>query len=136
MLGDRGVVLVLHLEHDGDDLVTGLVALAEDEVAIGAVGSVVVLLEVGMRERRGAQLIELSLAVLLEGLAHHLGGQAGLHVAQTLDLLVLVADEVLSALTGLLDLERMGGLDLRVSPTILVDRRAFMSRRRSISSSL
>ena len=81
VLGSRGVVLVLHLEHDRDDLVPGLIALAEDEVALGAVGSVVVLLEVGMRERRSAQLIELSLAVLLEGLAHHLGGEARLHIA-------------------------------------------------------
>ncbi len=100
VLGGRGVVLILHLEHDRDDLVTGLIALAEDEVALGAVGGVVVLLEVGMRERRGTQLIELSLAVLLEGLAHHLGGKAHLHIAQALDFLVLIADEVLSALAG------------------------------------
>ena len=103
VLGGRGVVLVLHLEHDRDDLVTGVIALAEDEVALGTVGGVVVLLKVGMRERRGTQLIELGLAVLLEGLAHHLGGEARLHIAQALDLLVLVADEVLSALAGLLD---------------------------------
>ena len=47
----RGVVgLVLHLEHDGDDLVALLIEVAEDEVALGALHHLVVLLEVGAGE--------------------------------------------------------------------------------------
>ena len=104
VLGRRGVVLVLHLEHDGDDL--GAVALlAEDEVALAALARVVVLLKVRIGERRHTQAVELRLAVLLERLAHHLGGKANLHVAQAFDLLVLVADELVARLLGLLELE-------------------------------
>ena len=90
----RIVGLVLHLEHDGHDLVALLVAFAEDEVALRALGRVVVLLEVRARKRGGADLVELGLAVLLQRLAHHLGGQARLHVLVALDLAVLVGDDV------------------------------------------
>ena len=112
MLGGRGVVLVFHLEHDRDDLVAVLVALAEDEVALGALGRVVVLLKVRIGKRRHAQAVELGLAMLLQGLAHHLGREARLHIAQALDLLVLKADYLCVGLAGLFQLKLMGGLHL------------------------
>ncbi len=109
VLGRRVIVLVFHLEHDGNDLVSVLVALTENEVALGAAARVVVLLKVGIGEGRHAQAVELGLAVLLERLAHHLGGEARLHVAQALDLFVLVAQDGLVARTNLLDLELVRG---------------------------
>ena len=109
VLGGRVVVLVFHLEHDGDDLVAVLIALAEDEVALGAAARIVVLLKVCVGEGRHAQAVELGLAVLFERLAHHLGGKARLHVAQTLDLLVLIAQDGLVARAHLLDLELVRG---------------------------
>ncbi len=109
VLGRRVVVLVFHLEHDGDDLVSVLVALTENEVALGAAARVVILLKIGVGEGRHAQAVELGLAVLFERLAHHLGGKARLHVAQALDLFVLVAQDGLVARTNLLDLELVRG---------------------------
>ena len=90
-----GVVgLVLHLKHDGDDLVALLVEVAEDEVALGALHHLVVLLEVGAREGRRAQAVELDLAVLLQRLAEHLRGKARPHVLDALDLPLAVGDEL------------------------------------------
>ena len=89
------VALVFHLEHDGDDLVTLVVGLSKHEVALRAVHHVVVLLEVCLREGGGAHLVELDLAVLLERLAHHLGGKAGLHLLVAGDFLFLVSDELI-----------------------------------------
>ena len=90
-----GVVgLVLHLEHDGDDLVALLVEVAEDEVALGALHHLVVLLEVGAREGRRAQAVELDLAVLFQRLAEHLRGKARPHVLDALDLPLAVGDEL------------------------------------------
>ena len=88
------VALVFHLEHDGDDLVALVVRLPEHKVALRAVDHVVVLLEVRLREGGGAHLVELDLAVLLERLAHHLGGKAGLHLLVAGDFLFLVSDEL------------------------------------------
>lgn len=68
----RIVCLVLHLEHDGDDLVALFIKIAEDEIALGAFDHFVVFLEIGMWEGGGAQTVELDLAVLLEALAEHL----------------------------------------------------------------
>ncbi len=42
-------------------------------VTLAAAARVVVLLKVRTRERRGADAVELRLAVLLQRLAHHLG---------------------------------------------------------------
>ena len=66
MFGRGLVVLVFHLEHNRNDLVAACVALAEDKVALGTLGRIVIFLEVRVRKRRHAQAIELGLAVLLE----------------------------------------------------------------------
>ena len=112
VLGRGLVVLVFHLEHNRNDLVTACVALAEDKVALGALGRIVILLEVRVRKRRHAQTVELGLAVLLERLAHHLGGQADLHVLKALNLFVLVANQVIARALGLRKLELVCRLDL------------------------
>ncbi len=89
-----------------------LVALAVDVVALGPARRVIVLLKVRVGKRRHAQAVELGLAVLLQGLAHHLGREARLHIAQALDLLVLKADDFRVGLAGLLQLKLMGCLHL------------------------
>ena len=91
LLGGRLVALVLHLEHDRDDLVARLVHVAKDEVTLAAAARVVVLLKVRTRKRRGADAVELRLAVLLQRLAHHLGRKARLHVPEPRNLAVAVA---------------------------------------------
>eukprot|EP01022_Parablepharisma_sp_SALTPOND_P009847 TRINITY_DN14066_c0_g1_i1.p1 TRINITY_DN14066_c0_g1~~TRINITY_DN14066_c0_g1_i1.p1 ORF type:complete len:1308 (-),score=476.92 TRINITY_DN14066_c0_g1_i1:655-4578(-) len=91
-LGRGLVVLVLHLEHDGDDLGIGLIAIAEDVVALAAAAGIVVLLEIRAREGHGADAVELDLAVLLQGLADHLGGQARLQVLETFDGIIAVLE--------------------------------------------
>ena len=50
--------------------------------------------------------------MLLERLAHHLGGQADLHVLQALDLFVLVADQLVAHALGLRELKLVGCLGL------------------------
>ena len=80
VLGRGFIILVFHLEHNRDDLVAARIALTEDEITLGALGCIVVFLKIRVGKRRHAQAIELGLAVLLERLAHHLGGQANLHV--------------------------------------------------------
>ena len=112
MLGRGLIVLVFHLEHNRNDLVAARVALAEDEVAFGALGRIVVLLKIRVGKRRHTQAIELSLAVLLERLAHHLGRQAHLHVLQALNLFVLIANELVARALGLCKLELVRRLDL------------------------
>lgn len=73
---------------------------------------VVVLLEIGAGKRHRPDAVELGLAVLLQGLAHHLGRQARLHVPQPLDRVVAVLD-----LRFVLVLERfLGQLLLELRP--------------------
>ena len=48
------VVLIFHLEHNRDDLVAARVALTEDEVTLGALGRIVVFLEIRVGKRRHA----------------------------------------------------------------------------------
>ena len=118
MLGRSLVVLVFHLEHNRNDLVTACVALAEDKVAFGTLGRIVIFLEVRVGKRRHAQTVELGLAVLLERLAHHLGGQADLHVLKALNLFILVANQVIARALGLRKLElvcRLGLLLARIA---------------------
>ena len=118
MLGRGLIVLVFHLEHNRNDLVAARVALAEDKVALGTLGRIVVFLEVRVGKRRHAQTIELGLAVLLERLAHHLGGQADLHVLKALNLFILVANQVIARALGLCKLElvcRLGLLLARIA---------------------
>ena len=112
MLGRGLVVLVFHLEHNRNDLVAARVALAEDKVTLGALGRIVILLEVRVRKRRHAQTVKLGLAVLLERLAHHLGGQADLHFLKALNLFVLVADQLVAHALGLRELKLVGCLGL------------------------
>ena len=92
VLGGGGVRLILHLEHDGHDLRAGIILVTEDEVALAARPGIVVLLEVGIGEGRGPQLVELDLTMLLKRLPHHLGGQLRLQVTQPLNLLVTILD--------------------------------------------
>ena len=118
MLGRGLVILVFHLEHDRNDLVAVRVTLAEDKVALGALGRIVIFLEVRVGKRRHTQTVELSLAVLLERLAHHLGGQANLHVLKALNLFVLVTNQVIARALGLRKLElvcRLGLLLARIA---------------------
>ncbi len=118
VLGRGLVVLVFHLEHDRDDLVTARIALAEDKIALGALGCIVIFLEVCIGKRRHAQAIELGLAMLFERLAHHLGGQADLHVLKALNLFILVANQVIARALGLRKLElvcRLGLLLARIA---------------------
>ena len=112
VLGRGFVILVFHLEHNRDDLVAARVALTEDEVTLGALGCIVVFLKIRVGKRRHAQAIELGLAVLLERLAHHLGGQAHLHILEALNLFVLVADQLIARALclGKLELVRRLGL--------------------------
>ena len=105
MLGRGLVVLVFHLEHNRNDLVAARVALTEDKVALGALGCIVIFLEVRIGKRRHAQTVKLGLAVLLERLAHHLGGQTDLHVLKALNLFILVANQVITRALGLRKLE-------------------------------
>ena len=112
VLGRGFIILVFHLEHNRDDLVAARVALTEDEVALGALGCIVIFLEIRIGKRRHAQAIELGLTVLLERLAHHLGGQAHLHVLQALNLFVLVANELVTRALCLCKLELVGSLGL------------------------
>ena len=86
------VILVLHVEHDGDHLHAGVVQLAEDVVALGTVHHVVVLVELRLGEGHHAHAVELHLAVLLEGLSDELYREAAALVAQAVDLILLVAD--------------------------------------------
>lgn len=101
VFGRGFVVLVFHLEHNRNDLVAARIALAEDKVALGALGRIVIFLEVRVRKRRHTQTVKLGLAVLFERLAHHLGGQADLHVLKALDLFILVANQVIARALGL-----------------------------------
>ena len=102
MLSGGLVGLVLHLEHNGDILRIVLI-VAEDEVALGATGGVVVLLEVSVREQGSHFPVERVAAVGLEGFADHLGGKACLQILVIVHLLlrdlqfglVLLADIVL-----------------------------------------
>ena len=112
MLGRSLVVLVFHLEHNRNDLVAARVALAEDKVPLGALGRIVIFLKVRVRKRRHAQAVKLGLAVLLERLAHHLGGQADLHFLKALNLFVLVADQLVAHALGLRELKLVGCLGL------------------------
>ncbi|MPN14540.1 hypothetical protein SDC9_161867 [bioreactor metagenome] len=73
LLGRRFVALILHLEHDRDNLRARFIQVAEDVVAFAARPSVVVLLEIGFRKRCSPEAVELDLAMLLKGLANHLG---------------------------------------------------------------
>jgi len=103
------ILLVLHLEHDGEDLHPGLVLLHVDVVAFGSLDVIGVLVEVDVSEGRGTPLVELGLAVLLERLAHHLGGKANALVAQAFDLVIAVSDGLVPVLERLFHLL----LDLR-----------------------
>ena len=92
VLGAGAVVLIFHLKHDGDDLGAWLVQVAKNVVALAAGPGVVVFLKISAWKRCGANTVELRLAVLLQRLAHHLGGQARLHVAQALYRIIAVFD--------------------------------------------
>ena len=101
MLGGRFIRLVLHLEHDGDEL-HAAARFAEDEIALAAAARVVVLFKVGVGKSRHAQGVELAQTVLLQALADHLRGLARLEVLIVFDHLVLLLKAALVlALHGL-----------------------------------
>ena len=87
-----GLLLGLHLEHDGEHLGAALVDLAIDEVALRTAHHLVVLVEVGVAEGRGTPAVELVFAVLLKRLADELGGKTNALVAQAGDLVLLIAE--------------------------------------------
>ncbi len=94
MLGFRFVVLVLHLEHDGNDFFACFgVALAEYEVALRAFDNVVIFFKVCMRERRSSNFVELDFAVLFERFAHHFRRKTRLHFFHAGNFVVFVLDE-------------------------------------------
>ena len=135
----RSLILVLHLEHDRDDLCARGVVLAEDIVALGASHDVVVLVELGVPEAHHAPLVELHLAVLLERLADELRREAGTLVPEPLYLILLVLDEdilVAELLHHLLPERRLGLLalclgllDLPLEPgNLLLKRRGRLSQ--------
>ena len=121
---DRLVGLVLHLEHDGDHFHALFVELAVDVVALRAAARVVVLVELRVAERRGAQLVERHLAVLLQAFAEHLHGQLRLHVADALDLALAVRDELVFGLQLLGELGLMLGAQALVFGLGLLARHA------------
>ena len=116
-------LLVFHLEHDRDDLVSVFILLAVDVVALGAAAAVVVLLEIRVAKRRSTQLVERDLAVLFERFAQEFGVQTHAHVAHPLDFALAVCDdlvfraELFVELPGVLGLHALGielvALDLR-----------------------
>ena len=73
MLGGRLVVLVLHLEHNGDILHSIVGTIAEDEIALGALDDIVVLMKLRIGEQR-TDTRELIIAMLLKRFAHHFRG--------------------------------------------------------------
>ena len=75
MLGRCGLVLILHLKHDGNVLQAILIIVPEDIIALtSAFGNFIIFFEVGILKADGPHLIEGNLAVLLQRLAHHLRG--------------------------------------------------------------
>ena len=74
MLGGGLVRFVFHLEHNGN-IFRSIIVIAEDEVSFGAVSNLVIFFEIGIGKER-AHAVELRAAVDLQGLAHHLGGEA------------------------------------------------------------
>ena len=93
----RGLVhLVLHLEHDGDDLHTVLIGFPIDIVAFTSGPGVVVFLEIRILESRRAELVELDLAVLLERLTDHLRGHFRLQIFIVCDLLIFLIQKEFS----------------------------------------
>ena len=92
VLGGGRIHLVLHLEHDGNELHALVRAVPVDEVALAAGARVVVLFKRGVLERQRADAVELRHAVLLQALADHLGGLLRLEVTVVRDLLVLLTD--------------------------------------------
>ena len=115
--------LVLHLEHDRDDLVAIGIELAEYVVALGALDVGCVLLEVRVLEGRRAELVELDLAVLLERLAEHLGVEAGAHVAHALYLAFAVCDDRVLDLELFLEFGLVRNNQARVLGLLLLEAR-------------
>ena len=115
-----GVHLVLHLEHDGDELNTFWICFPEDKVALtSGFADLVVFLEICIRESRHTEAVELVLAVLLKALADHLGRLAGLHVLIVIDLVILELKLVLIVLFEILLLKSTLSLlvvDLALKP--------------------
>ena len=78
VLRGRLVHLVLHLEHHRHVL-EPVDVVAEHEIAFAASGGIVVLLKIGVREKR-SHAVELRTAVNLKRFTDHLGGHARLQV--------------------------------------------------------
>ena len=90
LFGGGFVVFVFHFKHDGDDFVACAVLLAEDVVAFAAAGGIVVFAELGLRERHGADAVELGFAMGFQAFADHFGGLAGFEVFVERDFFVFL----------------------------------------------
>ncbi len=122
--GGGGVALVFHLEHDRDDLVFVRVGIAKDVVTLAAALGVVVLFEIRFVESGGSQAVELGLAVLLQGLTDHFGGELRFHVAKALDGVVPILDlRLVAFFEGLLD---EFFLQLKLQKVVLQDVAVFL----------
>ena len=89
MLGCGVFHLVFHLKHDGDVFRTVRIEIAKDKIPLAAVASIIVLLKLGQWETESSNFVELSLAMLLQRFAYHLGRKASFHLFVMGDLLVL-----------------------------------------------
>ena len=105
MLSGRLVHLILHLKHDGD-ILHAVLEIPEDEVALAAERSIVVLLEVSVREHGPHLSVEHVAAVRLEGFADHLGGHPGFQVLVVVDLLLRYLQLGLVLLTDIVLMKR------------------------------
>ena len=78
MFARGGVVLVLHLEHNREEFGPIFRIFTVDKVAFRTGSSVVIFLEIGIREAIGSHAVELDKAMLLKGLANEFGAHLGL----------------------------------------------------------
>ncbi len=111
-LGGRSVGLVLHLEHDGDDL--GLLRLvfviAEDEIALGARfgRDLVVLAEFAIGVSWQADAVEFVVAMLLQTLPNEFSGHLCLEVFVVIDLVLFGLDKRVVLIAGFLLFQLIG----------------------------
>ena len=81
VLGLGGVGFVFHFKHDGNELQSRFIKVAEDEVALGArCGNFIVLAKFGSGEGIGADLVKLRFRIDFQTFSDGLGGLLGLEV--------------------------------------------------------
>ena len=92
LLRRRCITLILHFEHDGNDLNIILAHIAEDIVPLTAHTGIIVLLKISLRESRRPDAVKLRLAVSLQSFTNHLRRHARLHILETLNRIITVLD--------------------------------------------